>query len=310
LEYDRAREELAAARASLPNDPRVFALTGLIDRRQGRWDAALENLEQAVVLDPRNFDFLRHLSLSYRASRRFAEMAAVLDRALDVIPNDLDTKLYRANLDFEWRGDPEPTRNLIQSLRAEGRVAPSAFAWPSFSLAYCERDFAGAERALVTVDAQTASTRVVKLFYEGCVARMQKDEKSARGAFEAARAQQANIVQMRPSDAVELGLLGEIDAALGRNKDALREGRAAVEMVPTTKDAIVAGLVAHYLAIISTWSGEKDLAFEQLENLARFPSLAPTSYGDLKLNPLWDPLRNDARFPKLLAEFQEPIAPK
>jgi serine/threonine-protein kinase len=147
------------------------------------------------------------------------------------------------------------------------------------------------------------------MFYEGCVARMQKNEKGARETFEAARTQQANIVQMRPNDAVELGLLGEIDAALGRNQDALREGRAAVEMVATTKDAIVGGLAAHYLAVIGTWGGDKDLAFEQLENMARSPSLAPTSYGDLKLNPLWDPLRNDPRFPKLLAEFQKPIAP-
>jgi TolB-like protein/Tfp pilus assembly protein PilF len=310
LEYDQARAELAAARTSLPNDPRVFALTGLIDRRQGRWNAALENLEKAVVLDPRNFDFLRHLSLSYRAFRRFAEMATVLDRALAVIPNDVDTKLYRANLDFEWRGDSEPTRNLIQSLGTEGQVARSTFAWASFFLGYYERDFAAAERALGTVDAQTASTQVGKMFYEGCVARLQRDQKRARGAFEAARTQQANIVQMRPNDAVELGLLGEIDAALGRNEDALREGRAAIEIVPTTKDAIVAGLATQYLAVIGTWSGEKDLAFTELENLARFPSLAQTSYGDLKLNPLWDPLRNDARFPKLLVEFQEPIAPK
>jgi TolB-like protein/Flp pilus assembly protein TadD len=309
FEYDKARAELDAARASLPNNARVLALTGLIDRRQGRWEAALDNLEKAVALDPKNFEFLRHLSLSYRAFRRFPEMAAVLDRALALIPNDIDTKLYRANLDFECHGDLKPTRELIQSVPTQGEATASPVAWAAFWLAYYEHDLAASETALTRLDGQTASTRVTKLFYEGCLGRMQRNDKKARGAFESARTQQVNIVQIRPNDAVELGLLGQIDAALGRNQDAVREGRAAVEMVPNTKDAIVAGLAAQYLAVISAWSGEKDLAFEQLENLARSPNLAPTSYGDLKLNPLWDPLRNDARFPALLAEFQKPVPP-
>jgi serine/threonine-protein kinase len=234
-------------------------------------------------------------------------MAAALDRALAVIPNDIDTKVYRANLDFEWRADLNPTRRLLQSLRTEGEATPSPVAWAAFWLPYYEHDFAGAEAALTRLDGQTASTRVTKLFYQGCVGRMQKNDRKARAVFEAARTQQGSIVQIRPNDAVELGLLGQIDAALGRNKEAVREGRAAVEMVPNTKDAIVAGLATQYLAIISAWSGEEDLAFEQLQNLARSPNLAPTNYGDLKLNPLWDPLRNDTRFPALLAEFQNPL---
>ena len=93
---------------------------------------------------------------------------------------------------------------------------------------------------------------------------MTKDERKAQAAFAAARAEQEKIVQAQPNYSQELGLLGLIDACLGRKEEALREGRRAVELVPMEKDAVEGVLVAKYLAMIAAWVGDKDLAFEQL----------------------------------------------
>ena len=99
-------------------------------------------------------------------------------------------------------------------------------------------------------------------------------------------------------------MLGMADAALGNKEDAIREGRHAVELLPVTKDAIIGPLLVKYLALIYAWTGEKDLAFEQLTIAAKLP--CTLSYGELRLHPYWDPLRGDPRFEKIVAS----LAPK
>jgi hypothetical protein len=143
-------------------------------------------------------------------------------------------------------------------------------------------------------------------FVEGLIARMTKDEGKAQPAFVAARAEQQKVVQAQPNDSQALGLLGLIDAYLGRKEEALREGRRAVELV--VKDPIEGVRRMANLAMIAAWVGDKDLAFEQLESIIRLPS--PLSYGGLKLFPWWDPLRGDPRFEKLMEEAKQPVALK
>ena len=103
------------------------------------------------------------------------------------------------------------------------------------------------------------------------------------------RAEAAKIVAEQPNYAEALCVLGMADAALGNKEDAIREGRRAVELLPVTKDAIIGARLVHYLALIYAWTGEKDLAFEQLSVAASLPSLF-LSYGYLRLHPYWDPL--------------------
>jgi len=77
-DYDRAKEELAAARRTLPNESRIPLMAGFIDRRQGHWEKSLDEMKQALELDPRNFSILQQISLTYEALRRYKEMAATL----------------------------------------------------------------------------------------------------------------------------------------------------------------------------------------------------------------------------------------
>ena len=133
---------------------------------------------------------------------------------------------------------------------------------------------------------------------------MKGDAVAAQAAFSAARAQQEKAVRAQPDYGPALCVLGLIDAALGRKEEALREGRRALELAPTAKDYLDGVDVLYYYAVICAWTDEHDLAIEQLETLAKIPSRV--SYGDIRLNPNWDPLRSDPRFEKIVAS----LAPK
>ena len=105
-----------------------------------------------------------------------------------------------------------------------------------------------------------------------------------------------------------LAVLALIDAELGDKEKAIREGRTACDMLPPTKDALDGVWLMTNLARIYALTGEKDLALEQLEVVSKLASVVGPSYGDLRLNPEWDPLRGDPRFEKLVEESKKPVA--
>jgi serine/threonine-protein kinase len=123
---------------------------------------------------------------------------------------------------------------------------------------------------------------------------MAQDEAGARSAFTAARAEQEKIIQAQPNYGPAVCVLGLIDAGLGRKEEAIREGRRAIELLPVEKDSKEGTDMIKYLAMIAAWVGDKDLSCEQLAVAVRPPS--GLSYGELKLLPLWDPLRGDPCF--------------
>ena len=138
-------------------------------------------------------------------------------------------------------------------------------------------------------------------FGEGLVARARGNAAEAQAAFTVARMQQAEVLRLQGDYAPALCVLGMIDAGLGRKEEALREGRRAVEMLPVERDALNGLRVREFLAIIYAWTGEKDLACEQLAATTKLPASA--SYGQLRLHPYWDPLRGDPRFEQIVSSF-------
>src|SRR6266545_2894808 len=115
---------------------------------------------------------------------------------------------------------------------------------------------------------------------------------------------QQRIVDAQPDYGPALCVLGLIDAGLGRKDDALREGRRAVELTPPSKDSINGPLIMGFFAVMCAWVEEKDLAIDQLTHAIQLPGRL--SYGQLRLHPIWDPLRGDPRFEKIVAS----LAPK
>ena len=310
-DYAGALAELESARRDLPNDPRIFEWSGYILRRRGQEEEGVRNLQRAIELDPRNFLTLQQLALSYQLLGRYAEAIAVLDRALTIIPDNIETRTNRALVEFFWKADTRPLHQTIDSILGQGpgAIAPAAHFW--FLCALAERDSAAAERALVALDDHPCwndpPIRLSRSFGEGLLARMMKDEGRARAAFTAARAQQEKIVQAQPDFGPALCVLGLIDAGLGR-KEALEEGRRAIALLPTEKDMIIASRMIQYFAIIAAWTGEKDLALEQLKLGLRAP--IAVNYGALKLLPFYDPLRGDPRFEDIVASLAPKEPPK
>ena len=309
LNYSDALAELEVAARALPNDPRVFELEGYIQRRQGRWEDAIRNLERAADLDPRNVFTLEQLALSYQLLRRYAETESLLDRVLTIEPNNLEIKAARAFVELDWKADTRPLHRLIDEIRATNSSATQTIANYWLFCALAERDAGGANDALIATGENPitlANENVVfnRHFAEGVIARMTNDEAKARSAFSAARLEQQKIIDAQPNYGPALCVLGLIDAGLGRKSEAVREGSQAVEFLPLTKDAVGGAELVKYLATIAAWVDEKDLAFEQLEIVTNRPS--SISYGQLKLLPFWDPLRGDPRFEKIVAS----LAPK
>ena len=307
LDYDRARAELAIAQRTLPNDPFIFVVAGIMDRRQGRWAESTRNLERVIELDPRNSYAFQNLSFNYQDLRRYADMAAVLDHALAIAPKDVHMRVERALIDLDWRADSRPLHTTIEAILVEDPGAAATLANHWLVLALCERDPIAAAQALVALSDNTFGPEVIPLyrpFGEGVVARVRGDAAAARAAFTVARVQQEEATRAQPDYAPALCALGLIDAGLGRKEEALREGRRAVELLPVARDSLGGADMIQGFAIICAWIDEKDLALQQLAISAQIPG--GVTYGQLKLHPFWDPLRGDPRFEKIVAS----LAPK
>jgi serine/threonine-protein kinase len=309
-DYDGALAELEVAGRTLPNDPQVFELTGYILRRRGQQDDGLRNLQRALELDPRNYFTLQQIALGYFNLRRYSDIIAVLDRALSIKPDDVDTRVTRALVSLDWKADTAPLHQTIEEIRTKGdpeAIKSVADNW--FLCALAERDAASAQEALAALGDNFFGNDAIHLFRsfgEGLIARMDKNDAEAHAAFTAARAEQEKRLQTQPYYAPAICVLGLIDAGLGNKEAALREGRRAMELLPCSADSINGAHMIEYFAIIAAWVGEKNVALEYLNKAEQIPCYGTITYGQLKLTPYWDPLRDDPRFEKIVAS----LAPK
>src|SRR6185503_19193199 len=139
-DYAGALAELEIARRALPNDPRLFELAGFILRRRGQQEDGLQNLQRAVELDPRNFNTLQQIALSYQGLGRYAEAIGALDRALSIVPDNVETRAFRPKLELFWKADTRPLHRTIDAILAQGPspIARLANVW--FLCALSERD--------------------------------------------------------------------------------------------------------------------------------------------------------------------------
>jgi tetratricopeptide (TPR) repeat protein len=291
----------------LPNDPLLFEILGFIDRRQGRWAESIKNLERAVELDPQNAGFLKQLADSHVCLRQYADAERVLDRAIAVAPKDSAIRAYRAAIELRWHADPQPLSSTIRAILAKDPREGQNIAQLWLEVSLCERDLDGARRALAALPIAGCYDDFIpfpRASCEGAVAQMTGDKAAAHTAFTTARNEEAKLIADQPDYAEALCVLGMADAGLGNEDEAIREGRRAVELMPLSKNAIEGYLFIEYLALIYAWTGEKDLAFQQLAVAASSPGFL--SYGELRLHPRWDPLRSDQRFEKIVTS----LAPK
>ena len=305
LDYEGALAELETARQTLPNDSRVYEIEGYIQRRRpGKQEEALRDFRRAMDLDPRNTLLLRQVAFSDEEMRHYADEETVLDRALAIEPDNGHWKVARARVDYDAKADTRGLHQVIDEIRAKGpdAIKNSANNWLLCALA--ERDLVASANALAVLGENGFGGETLiysPLFVQGLIARITHDDAKARATFTIARPEQEKLVRDHPDDAGALCVLGLIDAALGRKDEALNEGRRAVELLPVEKDSTNGKRMIMSLARIAAWVGDRELACQQLAVAIRLPS--EVSYGELKLQPWWDPLRGDPCFEKIVASL-------
>lgn len=312
-DYERARTEFELARRTLPNDARLYLYLGSVDRREGRWKDAVQDFHRATELDPRNFVIFEEAGGTFTALRRYAEATSLTERALGVASKKVVLRAILWRLPYFARADTGPWRSHLNAILDEGKESASHAAFAFVDCALAERNRKSAVEALTVIPAEGAQNPAdnsiwPRDWYVGLVERSFVDTGGAQRAFTAARAIAAKTVQDQPDYAPAWSALGAIDAGLGHKSDAIAEGKRACELLPVSKDALDGPFYVTNLALIYAWVGEKDLALEQLAISAEIP--AGVTYGELKLSPIWDPLRGDPRFEKLVEEAKKPVALK
>ncbi|MBX6326747.1 MAG: hypothetical protein IRY93_12010, partial [Chthoniobacterales bacterium] len=306
-DYDRARQELAIAQKTLPNESRIPLLAAYIARRQGHWEESLQQLQHALSLDPRNFYILQQVSITYEGLHRYKEMAATLDKVLNIAPKDVFSRVRRAWVDMEWRADLQPLQDAVESILSDDPDATPLIAVEAMTLGLRARNPSEAERALAAMPSTGCHDTNIPFpnsWCEGLVARLKGDDETARRHFLDARKELEQIVRAEPQYSAGLCALGVVDAALGDREEAIRQGERAVTLTPINGSGFDGSKLIEYLAVIYAWTGEKDRAIARLSEALQLPG--DVSYGYLRLDPIWDPLRGDPRFEALVAS----LAPK
>jgi len=308
-DFDRTRAELALAQQSLPNNPQVYELAGSVDKSQRRWADAKHNLERACELDPRNLPYLINLGSTYAWLHDYDEWARIMERIVAYNPDLRPGRIFRAHVELERRADTRPLRAAIEKILTNepGSEKDPFVAGQRYTLALYDRDWDTAGRAAALLSQMNSLPWFPQLgrdFWVGVVARLKGDETSSRAAFMRARVQQEDEIRAHPNNVTLLSDLGVIDAGLGRKEEALSEGRRAIELASSVKDSDTEPYVELGFALICAWTGEGELALGQLEALSKTPGYL--TYGYLRLSPMWDRLRGDPRFEKIVAS----LAPK
>lgn len=306
-DYDRAQEELAIARPSLPNSTPFFILSGYITRRRNHFADAERDFSTAFALDPRNPNAYNLLADTYVLQRRFPEAVHVYDNVLAAGETAPIVYFRRASSIQSGTADTGPLRDVLTKypdMEFAGGQTP-ARVW----MAMLDRDYARAQKYLADSprnDFQDIdfSFYFPKSWYEGMIAREQGDTAKATAAFHECREILAQRLVVKPEHARTIAVLAQADANLGQKDLAIREAQHAIDLMPVSKDIYDGALVLEGLAQVYTWSGDADRAIEVLQKLLSMPGY--TNYGRLKLHPLWSPLRGDPRFEKIVNS----LAPK
>lgn len=306
-DYNRALATLELAARSLPNDSEIFTLRGLLERRLARWEESLRHFTRAIELNPKNPTPYGHGAGSAWALRRYDESRRILDAAIAAFPAEADSwRPWKGAMALAVDGDVEGARHQLQQIRIKDNKASLDLA---FEVPMAERNYPEAEQALAAFANDKGSHRIDTAPAEASWGFATKRIEERRAVWSTMLAEAAEQIKKNPTGRTldpELRGSALLNAALGNKQEAIDLAKRGVEFFPVSQDGVNGPLMLHALAVVYTWTGEKDLAFETLFVLAKTPG-GHIHVGDLKLNPDWDNLRDDPRFNELLAEAAKPL---
>jgi TolB-like protein/Flp pilus assembly protein TadD len=303
-DYERALAEFDIARRGLPNESQAYMAIGAIQRRQGKWAESNANLEKAAELDPKNTNILINLCFSYIAQRKFETADKLLDRVIAASPQPFQPRALKGFMAVIWKGDLSAAERVFSSTPPE--ADPNGLmTWCQAWVLTLERKLPEALQVLERFRGETMFTNTTapcpEAFLAGLIHLLQGDKTKAQPELEHARLVSEKLLREAPEDSARRGQHGRILAALGQKQEAIAEGKRAVELLPESQDALDGPQATANLAQIYAWTGEFDEAFRLLDHLFAVPSNLTVPM--LKLDPAWDPLRQDPRYQALIDKY-------
>jgi tetratricopeptide (TPR) repeat protein len=309
LDYDAGLREFDRTLELQPSSSNSRNLRAAIYRRRGEWQRALVEFERAAELDPRDALSPANIGLTYLVLRRWSDAEHELTRALALDPHNTLAGRFLARTYINSIGDVRRARQAFEGVPAESKLyLPND--WGIIAVMVDERvyldvfekHFADALKAWDVASSNTPEARLRQLEArvgiqvlagQGAVAKLECEQ--TRTLLEARLAE-------RPEDRNSLTALAWVYVCLGRNADALRVARQAADSLPIEKDALAGPLFLAALAEVEARTGHPEEAVKILRQLITVPAGGVVSVARLKIDPVWDPIRNDQSFQKLLSE--------
>ena len=292
---------LQQARQRLPNNADVLATIGYIEKRQGKWQDALRSIQSASGVDPRNTSILAGLADTYAALRQFAKARATLDRALDVTPES-QTLIAQKARTYLAEGNLDAAGKLLDSLPLQPEET-NVFLTQLKHFYYRRRfDLARAALKSALAHYQPSFGHYYLAAWYGSLSFVQRwtGDHTALGATSEQFLAQLQI--LRKSTTHDSGLavyFAQCYAGLGDKANALREARLAIKN--NANDATMLPFAEITLAEVQAYLGDADAAIAALPHLLEVPD--GLTVAKLRLDPFWDPIRNDPRFRALLEKY-------
>jgi TolB-like protein len=300
LDYAPALEEFATATKLEPSNAEAFYVSGLVFRREGKWDQAAASFKHAVELDPRSVENLSELAYIHFYTRDYPEAERLLDRAADLAPDAPNLYAQRMVNYLNWEGSLENPRRLMRE--ALGHFAFARFG-ETQTFGDCFDILAADDAYQADVARLTpAAFGGVPLGYYGFKAdvyRRRGETGRARAYGDSARTEALAQIRRHEDNIFSYTTLAVENAYLGRAEEAVAAGKHALELLPLSKDALFG--VEGYIVLAQVYMvlGKPDAAAEQLRAALAVPSYL--SAARLRADPLWAPLKGNAAFDQLAA---------
>jgi len=305
--YEAALKEFEIAQRGLPNESEVYLAIGAIQRRQGKWAESTANLEKAASLNPKDTWPLHNLALNYQRQRNFDAANKTVDRALQINPQGIGLWEIKVKLAIAEKGDFSVYEQAVE----KGKSFPISdeerlkMVGDEANLLLLQRKYQQilqlGQRFPDDSFATVPGSLAMKYFAIGIAQKGLGDDAAAHSAFVKAK----NIFEEQLKQKSEdLGLhiqLAKVLAWLGDKDAAIAEAQRAMDLRPESKDAFEGPEITEQVAQVYTILGDNARAIDLLDELLSRPS--EVTLQTLKVNPAWDPLRNDAGFQALFAKY-------
>jgi TolB-like protein/Flp pilus assembly protein TadD len=304
-DYNSAIALFEKARQLLPNNSQASHALALVCRRLGEWQRSLDYFRQALEIDPRDAAVLADQADTLQFLRQYPAALKACDQVLDILPDNSDALAGKVSI-YQAQGNLAAAAALLPPLYPH--PGSYLFRVQMFQWNY-ERRYAEGIAALKTAIARPDLTgtpngeldNITIKFYLAWFEQLAGETAAAQLTWQQVRKDSENFSRNKGDERATLEL-ASASIALGDKAKAFTIVERAAAL-PPTGDAMWAGALLEVKAQIAVQAGEKDLAIQQLALCAQNPISDAVTYGDLKLNPLWDPLRGDPRFEKIVADL-------